>query len=210
LTARGEPPQQAADAAETGRSIAPDGLSRHGVIYRPDTAANWLAKVSLLAWIPIAAVTSLARHVEVFTGVPELIGAASLHDVHERDRQLAISFLDVQLAEHESGHFVQSNPSLAVGEAAFAVIALMTRPFASSAVRAAAAIDRLAAVAGFLSGARRSLTKGTPDEWKKKCLRECRGVDALLDSGIDRWIAADTIDEVSGKRLRREDLSAGP
>jgi len=129
--------------------------------------------------------------------------AASLHDVHERDRQLAISFLDVQLAEYESGHFVQSNPSLAVGEAAFAVIALMTRPFASAPVRTAAAIDRLAAVAGFLSGVRRSLTKGTPDEWKKKCLRECHGVEALLDSGIDRWIAADAIDEVSGKRLRR-------
>jgi uncharacterized protein (DUF885 family) len=127
----------------------------------------------------------------------------SLHDVRERDRQLAISFLDVQLAEHASRHFIHANPSLAVGEAAFGVISLMTRPFAPAAQRAAAAIDRLSAIAGFLAGARQTLTHGTPEEWKTKSLRECRGVDALLGSGIDTWIAADHIDEVSGRRLRR-------
>ena len=58
------------------------------------------------------------------------------HDVVERDRELAIAFLDVQIAEHESGHFQRGNPSLAVGEAIFGVIALMTRPFAPVADRA--------------------------------------------------------------------------
>jgi len=160
-------------------------------------------------WSADGLAAAVAEMTTVRTGLsttPPL--APSLHDVHERDRQLAISFIDVQLAEHASGHFVQSNPALAVGEAAFGVIALMTRPFASAAVRAAAAIDRLSAVAGFLADARRSLTGGTPDEWKKKCLRECRGIDTLLDSGIDQWIAADAIDEVSGKRLRRAADSA--
>ena len=41
---------------------------------------------------------------------------ATLHDVGERDRELAIAFLDVQLAEDESGHFQRANPSLALGE----------------------------------------------------------------------------------------------
>ena len=66
----------------------------------------------------------------------------SLHDVAERDRQLAIAFLDVQIAEHESGHFQRGNPSLAAGEAIFGVIALMTRAFAPVAERAGAARSR--------------------------------------------------------------------
>ncbi len=41
----------------------------------------------------------------------------SLNEVAERDRQLAISFLDLQIAEHESSHVQRRNPSLAVGEA---------------------------------------------------------------------------------------------
>ncbi len=129
--------------------------------------------------------------------------ADSLAGVHERDRQLAVSFLDVQLAEHESGHFVQSNPSLALGEAVFSAISLMTRPFARPSVRAAAAIDRLSNIPRFLAGVRKSLTKGTPEEWKAKCLRECDGADALVRNGITRWVAIDNIDDISAKRLSR-------
>src|SRR2546422_1187843 len=33
-----------------------------------------------------------------------------LHDVRTRDRVLARSFCEVQIAEHESGHFQQRNP----------------------------------------------------------------------------------------------------
>src|SRR5690349_979977 len=42
-----------------------------------------------------------------------------LHEVADRDRELAIAFLDVQIAELESRHFQRGNPSLAAGEAIF-------------------------------------------------------------------------------------------
>ena len=107
--------------------------------------------------------------------------AATLHDVGERDRQLAMAFLDVQIAEHESGHFQRGNPSLAVGEAIFGVIALMTRPFAPVAERADAA-DRAPD-----GDARRSSTApggrstaACPTNGALKCLRECDGADRLL------------------------------
>jgi len=49
-----------------------------------------------------------------------------LRDVAARDLEMAVAFLDVQIAEHESGRFHQANPSLAIGEALFGTIALMT------------------------------------------------------------------------------------
>jgi hypothetical protein len=117
--------------------------------------------------------------------------ALSLHDAAERDRELAIAFLDVQLAEHESACFQRRNPSLALGEAIFGVIALMTRPFGTIADRADAAVSRLTAVPAFLEGARRSITAGVPHEWRLKALRECDGADRLLRGGIQRWIAVE-------------------
>ena len=83
-------------------------------------------------------------------------GAASddLHDVAARDAALAMAFLDVQIAEQESRHSARGNPSLAPGEAAFAVISLMTRPFAPIAVRVDSAIARLSAIPAFLAGVR--------------------------------------------------------
>src|SRR5258706_1255243 len=107
-----------------------------------------------------------------------------LHDAAERDRELAIAFLDVQLAEHESVHFQRGNPSLAVGEAVFGLIALITRPFATAADRAEAVVSRLTAIPSFLEGARRSITAGVPDAWRLKSLRECDGADRLLGVGI--------------------------
>src|SRR5882672_7792791 len=92
-----------------------------------------------------------------------------------RDLELAIAFLDIQIAEHESAHFYRANPSLAAGEAIFGAIALMTRPFAPIADRADAAIARMAAVPPFLDGARQSMAAGVPDEWRIKGLRECEG-----------------------------------
>ena len=127
--------------------------------------------------------------------------AVSLHDVAERDRQLAISFLDIQIAEHESPGFQRGNPSLAVGEAVFGVIALMTRPFAPVAERAASAIARLTALPGFLDGARQSIAGPVPDAWRLKCLRECQGAGILFGDGIPRWVTGEHIDGGLARRL---------
>ncbi len=123
--------------------------------------------------------------------------------VAERDGELAIAFLDVQIAEHESDHFQRGNPSLAAGEAIFGVIALMTRPFAPIADRVDGAIARLAAVPEFLDGARRSITAGVPDEWRLKCLRECDGAQRVFGDGIQRWIALESIDHRRADHLTR-------
>jgi hypothetical protein len=131
--------------------------------------------------------------------------AASLHDVAERDRQLAVSFLDIQVAEHESSGFQRGNPSLALGEAIFGVIALMTRPFAPVAERAASAIARLTALPGFLDGARQSIAGPVADAWRLKCLRECHGASILLGDGIPRWIAEERID---GALVRHVSIAA--
>jgi uncharacterized protein DUF885 len=117
----------------------------------------------------------------------------ALDKVDDRDRELAISFLDVQLAEHDSLHFQRGNPSLAIGESAFAAISLMTRPFAPVAARAAAAAARLAAVPAFLEGARGSIADGVPEPWRAKCLRECDGVERLLVQGVPTWIEIESI-----------------
>jgi uncharacterized protein (DUF885 family) len=119
--------------------------------------------------------------------------APALDEVGVRDRELAISFLEVQLAEHDSLHFARGNPSLAIGEVAFGAIALMTRPFADVATRAAAAASRLAAVPAFLDGARRSSAGGVPEPWRAKCLRECDGVVHLLGQGVSTWIDVESI-----------------
>src|SRR5436190_20592116 len=85
-----------------------------------------------------------------------------------RDGELAAAFLDIQVAEHDGRHFQRGNPSLAIGEVAFGIISLMTRPFADADVRAAAAAGRLGAASTFLSGARRSMTHGIVDIWREK------------------------------------------
>ena len=122
-------------------------------------------------------------------------GADSMRDVALRDRALAIAFLDVQLAEIDSLHFHRGNPSLALGEAVFGVISLVTRPFAPAAERARALARRLDAWPAFLAGARRSIVQGIPEEWRAKCLRECDGANHLLDDGIARWLAAESLSE---------------
>jgi uncharacterized protein (DUF885 family) len=125
-----------------------------------------------------------------------------LRDVGTRDAALARSFLDVQIAELEGRHFQRGNPSLALGEATFGVISLMTRPFAPVADRADAAIARLTATPAFLAGACRSMDDAVPEPWRAKTLRECDGADRLVGSGIDRWIALESIDERRAARLR--------
>jgi hypothetical protein len=133
----------------------------------------------------------------------------SLESVGERDRELAIAFLDVQIAEHESAHFQRSNPSLATGEAIFGAIAMMTRPFAAVSERGEAVVSRLTAVPAFLDGARRSIAGGVPDEYRVKCLRECDGAERLLRDGLPRWIAVECLGDPLGQHLTKAAGRAG-
>jgi uncharacterized protein (DUF885 family) len=130
-------------------------------------------------------------------------------DFSPADRDLASTFLDIQIAEHESLHFQRGNPSLAIGEVAFGVISLMTRPFAPVDPRASAAAARLAAASGFLAGACRSMAEGVPDIWRAKALRECDGVERLLRGGIARWIQEESVASAAAADLARAAESAG-
>ena len=122
------------------------------------------------------------------------IPPTSLRDVATRDRSLAMSFLDVQIAEIDSPHFQRGNPALALGEAVFGIISLITRPFAPASQRAGALAARLDRLPGFLAGARRSLGHGVPDQWRAKCLHECDGAARLLRDGVARWMALESLD----------------
>jgi len=66
-----------------------------------------------------------------------------LRETGPRDAALAVSFLDVQIAELDSLHFQRGNPSLAIGEAAFSIVALITRPFAPATERVRSLAGRL-------------------------------------------------------------------
>jgi hypothetical protein len=109
-------------------------------------------------------------------------------DCAARDRELAISVLDVQLAEDATTHFQRGNPSLAVGEAAFGIVFLLTAAVDDMSRRVDAIIGRLEAIPDFLAGVTRSIAV-VPEPWRQKCAAECVGLDLLLGSGIGRWIA---------------------
>jgi hypothetical protein len=146
-----------------------------------------------------------SRGAPVSSAVPE---RSELRDVAVRDRELAISFMDVQLAEDSTTHFHRGNPSLAVGEAAFGVISLITRPFADAAARAEAVEARLREIPLFLAGARHSISGAAPGAWRIKCLRECEGLDILLNDGIARWAALESLDARTVERLNVAAASA--
>jgi hypothetical protein len=120
---------------------------------------------------------------------------ASLGDVRTRDRALAAAFLEIQIAEAESLHFQRGNPSMALGEAVFGVVSLITRPFAPSRERARSLRGRLDAIPEFLAGARQSIVNGVPEHWRVKCLHECEGATRLLRTGVAIWLAAESIDD---------------
>ncbi len=116
-----------------------------------------------------------------------------LRDVQARDRALAVSFLDVQLAELESLHFQRGNPSLAIGEAAFGIIGLITRPFAPASERLESVIRRLETLPAFLEGAQRAISDGVPDDWRIKALKECDGAERVVGDGLKRWLALESM-----------------
>ena len=147
-------------------------------------------------WSPdgLAAAAGEMRTIRASIGDVPADGA-SLQDVAERDRALAISFLDVQIAEIDSLHFQRGNPSLALGEAVFGIVSLITRPFAPAAQRVRSLAARLESLPGFLAGARRSIVRGVPDQWRAKCLHECDGATRLLQDGVARWLALESLND---------------
>jgi uncharacterized protein (DUF885 family) len=103
------------------------------------------------------------------------------------DLALADAVLEIQCAEHESRHFYRGNPSLWVGEAAFGLISLITRPFADIDTRLTALAARLAALPRFLADARRTL-EATPPSWRRRAVSEGAGVETLLGEGVPAWL----------------------
>ncbi|HJU72350.1 MAG TPA: DUF885 family protein [Gemmatimonadaceae bacterium] len=122
------------------------------------------------------------------------------------DRALAHAFLEIQLAEQESGHFHTGNPSLAVGEALFGVISLMIRPFADLEARMERAAKRMLAMPTFLAGVERTWAlreSRFPAPWSDRALRECEGGRKLLTTGVDRWLSSKGIIPSLASDVRR-------
>jgi hypothetical protein len=107
------------------------------------------------------------------------------------DGALADAALEVELAELNTVHFQRGNLSLALGEALFGLIVLMTRRFPGAEQRTAAVAARLRAFPLFLVGVRRTLEKGTiPQAWRDRVLRECEGGLILLGQ-VEDWLDAE-------------------
>lgn len=142
---------------------------------------------------------------------PSLEDAIATTDFATIDLALLDSFLEIQLAELEGRHFQRGNPSLVIGEAAFAIISLVTRDFAPVAQRARMARARLAQLPRFLASALGVIAEAPiPATWVEKALRECEGVRALLADGIDAWRADPEVPGDLRAALRREaDLALG-
>ncbi|MEZ5290808.1 MAG: DUF885 family protein [Vicinamibacterales bacterium] len=105
------------------------------------------------------------------------------------DLALADAVLDIAVAEHDSGHFVHSNPSLWTGEAIFGVLSLLTRDFAPLAERLPRARARLQAVPRFL-GALPDVLGPAPRDWRGRAKRECSVARDLFGSALPGWLTA--------------------
>jgi hypothetical protein len=106
------------------------------------------------------------------------------------DGALADAVLEVQLAEDESQHFVRGNPSIAIGEGLFSVIALAGGSAMPIEHRVEAAVSRLRAFPDFLHGARRTLGEDPlPAAWRDRAIRECEG-GLLLLADLAGWPVA--------------------
>ena len=99
------------------------------------------------------------------------------------DVELARGFLEIQLWEYGSGHFHRGNPSTYTGEAVFGLIGLFLTEYGAIEERVAAAVQRMAAIPGFLGQAREQITQA-PRAWTARAARECRGALALLREGL--------------------------
>ncbi len=114
--------------------------------------------------------------------------ALATGDWTQIDGALALSHIDLQIAELTGAHFTRGNPSLVIGEAAFGIIALITREFLSPAQRASWLMRRMRSVPAFLAGALTTLRDTRiPAAWREKALREARATAMLLDTGVPTW-----------------------
>jgi hypothetical protein len=93
----------------------------------------------------------------------------------------------------------RGNPSLAISEAVFGVIALLLRPFALWPQREEGVVARLEAVPRLLDDTRARLISA-PAAWTARAIRECDGALALFSTGLDRFAADQQVD---AERLRR-------
>jgi len=139
--------------------------------------------------------TALARE---FPAPPSAAVLRSSPDL--LDAELARGFLEIQRAENASMHGPRGNPALWTGEAVFSIVALMIRDFAPIEERVEAAIDRLHAIESFLCHSDR--TEARNDQWAAKAVRDCRGAEILLSTGMDRWLDSAAVPAELGQRAR--------
>jgi Bacterial protein of unknown function (DUF885) len=106
------------------------------------------------------------------------------------DGALAHAHAELTLAELASPHFSRGNPSLVIGEAAFAIIGLITRDFAPASQRAAWLLPRLQAMPRFLATALGAVSAvPVPGEWRGRAMKEAAATECLLTEGIPLWCA---------------------
>ncbi|HEX6316306.1 MAG TPA: DUF885 family protein [Gemmatimonadaceae bacterium] len=124
------------------------------------------------------------------------LGVLHAEEIRQRDwlaidGALADSVLELELAEDQSSHFARGNPSIALGEALFSIVALAgAHDDDSTEARVEAAVSRLRAFPAFLHGARRTLGEGDlPAAWRARAMRECEG-GMLLLADLSGWPVA--------------------
>lgn len=116
-----------------------------------------------------------------------------LTDFETIDKKLAEGFLEIQLWEHGSPHFYESNPSLYVSEAVFGILSLLRRDFAPFKQRLENAVQRLNSVPILLEQCVENVQKA-PRAWTLKAIRECTGAIFLLDEGLKLLTAEQGVD----------------
>jgi hypothetical protein len=123
------------------------------------------------------------------------------------DLALADATLEIAIAEHDSGRFVHSNPTLWTGEAIFGVLSLLTRDFAPLPDRLEHARARMESTPTFLAQARHAVLRA-PKRWLAKAVAECGAAETLLREALPAWIAALDRARQLGRVDRRAWLSA--
>ena len=107
------------------------------------------------------------------------------------DLELARAALEIEGAEYGRALMQHGNPSLAVGEAVFGVIALMLRDASPLEERWRAAAQRMSAFPAFFAGVRASMTGRVPEAFVARAHRECEGATVLLRDGVPQWLGRD-------------------
>jgi hypothetical protein len=102
-----------------------------------------------------------------------------LTEAESIDRTLAEGHLEIRRWELTSDHFARANPSVHTGEAAFGLISLLRRPFASLEARLEAAAHRRDAIPALLDSGYTPASRA-PAAWLERADNECAGLLALL------------------------------